>query len=187
MYKISLEVRIDNPDHIEEIKIDRRSLPKGHTYHNAGYESRQVFDIKISRVVTEYHAEVLEDEQGNRYVATFPNGINTDVSYGASVKSDAVYHSQFQLLPYKRIKDYFSEKVDMPLSAGSLFNFNREAYTLLENFESVLKQQLILSRLVHVDETGINVNKEKVWLHCTSNELWTYFYGRNRSPAPLCR
>ena len=167
---------IDNPDHIEEIKIDRRTLPKGHTYHDAGYESRQVFNIIISRVVTEYQAEALEDEQGNRYVAPFPNGVNTDVSYGASVKSDAVYLSQFQLLTYNRMQDYFSEKADMPLSAGSLFNFNREAYTLLENFESVVKRQLILSRLIHVDETGINVNKKKMWLHSTSNALWTYFY-----------
>jgi len=47
----------DNPDKIDEIVIDKRTLPPGN-YHEAGYESRQVVDIKISRVVTEYRAQI---------------------------------------------------------------------------------------------------------------------------------
>jgi transposase len=42
-----------------------------------------------------------------------------------------VYMSQFQLIPYLRIEDYFQEQMGLSLSAGSLFNFNQEAYDLL--------------------------------------------------------
>ena len=45
--------KVDDPDLIEPIKIDRRTLPEGR-FHDAGFEARQVFDIDISRVVTEY-------------------------------------------------------------------------------------------------------------------------------------
>jgi len=53
---------VDEPDEIETIKVDRRSLPKGHHYQEVGFEKRQFFDIDISRIVTEYQAQVLEDD-----------------------------------------------------------------------------------------------------------------------------
>ncbi|MZG88406.1 IS66 family transposase, partial [Staphylococcus aureus] len=50
--------KVDNPDEVEVIKVDRRKYPRS-KYKVVGYEARQVFDIKISRVVTEYRAEVV--------------------------------------------------------------------------------------------------------------------------------
>jgi transposase len=44
--------KVDDPYIIEPIQIDRRTLPAGQ-YHEVDYEARQVFDIDISRVVTE--------------------------------------------------------------------------------------------------------------------------------------
>jgi transposase len=99
--------KVDDPDIIEPIPIDRRTLPTGR-YHEVDYEARQVFDIDISRVVTEYRAQVLEDENGNRYVAPFPDGVTKAVQYGTGLKAHAVYLSQFQLIPYNRIRDYFA-------------------------------------------------------------------------------
>lgn len=46
----------------------------------------------------------------------------------------------------------------------------------LEEFDSVAKQRLMQAALVHADETGINVNGKRIWLHNASNERWTYFY-----------
>lgn len=167
--------RVENPDRIEKIKVDRNSLPKGQ-YRKAGYESRQVFDINISREVIEYRAEILEDERGKRFVAEFPSYVKSDVQYGNGVKNAAVYMSQFQLLPYARIQDQFADQMDLSLSVGSLFNFNKEAYRLLGHFDEIAKQKLSASKLLHADETGINVNKKRIWLHTASNDKWTYFY-----------
>lgn len=168
--------KVDDPDEIEFIKIDKRTLPRGRNYRDVGYESRQVIDIRISKVVTEYRAQILADIDGNRYVAPFPEEVRQDVQYGAGVKSHAVYMSQFQLLPYQRIQDYFHEKMYIPLSSGSLFNFNQEAFNLLEQFDEIAKKQLIKSSVLHGDETGINIDKKKYWLHTASSDLWTYFY-----------
>ena len=99
--------KTDDPDFVEVLPIDRRSLPKAH-YHQVGFETRQVFDI--SRIITEYQAEILEDEQGNRFVAAFPDGVTKAVQYGNQIKAHAVYLSQFQLLPYKRIQSYFADQ-----------------------------------------------------------------------------
>ena len=45
--------KVDNPDKIKKIKVERRSLPKA-DYRQIGFETRQVFDIDISRIVTGY-------------------------------------------------------------------------------------------------------------------------------------
>jgi transposase len=167
--------KVGNPDRIEIITIDKRKLPKG-AYKEVGFESRQVFDIEINSVITEYRAQILEDQDGKRYVAEFPAFVKTDVQYGTEVKVNSVYMSQFQLLPYNRIQDQFADQMQLPLSVGTIFNFNQEAYRLLETFEEVAKNQLSRSGLLHNDETSININKKKHWLHTASNQKWTYFY-----------
>lgn len=141
-----------------------------------GFEARQVIDLKISRIITEYRVEVLENEAGKRYVAPFPDGITRPIQYGKSVKSHAVYLSQYQLIPYERVEDYFDREIKIPISVGSLFNFNKEAFDLLASFSILAKEKLIHGRIINADETGINVSGKRIWLHNASNELWTYFY-----------
>jgi transposase len=166
--------KIDEPDRIEVIKVDRSSLPPGR-YRQSGFESRQVFDIDISSVVTEYRAQILEDDKGNRFVAPFPEGVTKAVQYGTGLKAHSVYMSQFQLVPYNRIQDYFSDQLHIPVSEGSIFNFNQEAFRLLGEFENRVKKELSASDLAHADETGINMGGKGHWLHCVSNDLWTLY------------
>ncbi len=167
---------VDNPDETIPITIDRRTLPRGHHYQPAGVEVRQAFSLRIKRFVTEYQAEVLIDEGGNRYVAPFPDAIPNKTQYDHTVKAHAVYMSQFQLLPYERIAQYFLEVAAIPLSQGSLCNFNRKAYEKLEQFDAIAKQKLIDGAVIHADETGINVGGKRIWLHNASNDKWTYYY-----------
>jgi transposase len=42
-------------------------LPEGE-WEASGWEKRQVIELEIQRVVTEYQAEMLENEQGERVV-----------------------------------------------------------------------------------------------------------------------
>ena len=168
--------QVDDPDEVTELQVDRRTLPKGVRYQEAGHEIRQVIDIDISRFVIEYRAQILEDDQGHRFVASFPQGVNRPVQYGLSLKANAVYMSQYQLLPYDRIRDHFQDQMHIPVSAGSVFNFNKQAYEGLASFGQWAKSQLANSDLMHADETGINVGGKRHWLHCASNASVTWFY-----------
>ena len=167
--------KVDNPDKVEEIKVDRRKLPAGR-YRQVGFETRQVFDIDISRVVTEYRAQILENDKGNRFVAPFPEGVTKAVQYGIGLKAHSVYMSQFQLVPYNRIQDHFADQLNVSVSEGSIFNFNNEAFRLLGDFENLAKIELAASDVVHADETGINIGGKRLWLHCASNDGWTFYY-----------
>jgi transposase len=63
--------QVSDPDQIKELKVDRSTLPDG-SWRIVGYETRQVVDVDISSYVTEWRAEVLEHQNGKRYVAEFP-------------------------------------------------------------------------------------------------------------------
>jgi transposase len=141
------------------------------------YEARQVFEVIIKRHVVEYKSEVKEcDICGVVTVGTFPSEVSKAVQYGTSVKVLSVYVSQGQLIPYKRVEEFFTDQLDIPLSSGTIYNFNKEAFEKLSKFEEEAKEGLLLSPLNHVDETGLNISGKKAWLFSISNETWTFFY-----------
>jgi len=171
--------KVENPDEIKEIPVDRNKLPVGQ-YHQAGYEARQVIDIDITTVVTEWRAEILVDDQGKRFIAAFPQGVTRPVQYGIGVKVNAVYMSQYQLVPYNRIEDHFWDQMGLPISVGSIHNFNQDAFERLEPFEGWIKHQLTVSDLIHCDETGINIGGKRNWLHATCNGQFSYYYPHSK-------
>jgi len=170
-------LKVDNPNEVEDIFIDRRTIPPG-TYKQAGFETRQVFDINLSVHIKEYRAEILVDKNGHQYVASFPEKVKKATQYGDEVKSESVYMSMFQLIPLARVENYFNDQVGLPISKGSISNFNKEAYNkLIEiGFDEWLKFQLLGSILINADETGINIGGNKFWLHNLSNDKLTYYY-----------
>jgi transposase len=163
---------VANPDQIEHILVDIASLPRSE-YREVGFEARQEIQLKLKCHVIEYRAQILENEKGQRFVAKFPQDLTRPVQYGASVKAHVVYLSIFQMLPFDRIVQQFASQYGIALSAGSLVNFNQNAFERLALFERMAKQQLIKSSLLHADETSVNVNGKRVWLHNASNQLWT--------------
>lgn len=166
---------IADPDEITVIAVDRSTLPAGE-YRDAGYEQRQVIDLRIERFVTEFRAQVLTNALGVRFVAAFPEGVTRPAQYGASIKANAVYMSMFQLIPYERVQTHFAEQFEVALSVGSLSNFNRDAYERLVVFEALAIKALPQEKVLHADETGINVNGATRWLHNASSERWTLFF-----------
>lgn len=167
--------KIDRPHVIEEISIDRRTIPPG-DYTKTGYESRQVFDVTIGLCVTEYRAEVLQDALGRRYMAPFPDGVAKAAQYGNEVKAQSVYMSQFQLIPLNRVEAYFNDQVGLPISQGTIANLNQEAYDLLEPFEAWARKKLLEAKLIHADETSINRNGDTIWLHNLSHASVTLYH-----------
>jgi transposase len=102
------------------------------------------------------------------------------VQYGIGVKVNAVYMSQYQLIPYNRVEDHFSDQMQIPISAGTIHNFNQDAFERLEFFESWVKDQLAASDLIHCDETGINIGGKRSYLHITSTDRFSYYHPHAR-------
>jgi transposase len=167
--------QVEDPDFVETIEVDRKSIPPGR-YKHAGYEVRQVIDVVVSREVTEYRAEVLENANGEQYVADFPEGVTSPVQYGNGVKVHSTYMSQHQLVPLLRVREHFRDQLEIELSKGSISNWNVELYRKLDPFETWARRDLINSVRNNGDETGINVDGKRLWLHTVSSEKTTLFH-----------
>lgn len=166
----------DDPDDIQVLEVERASLPPG-DYHEVGFERRQEFDIDIRRMVTEYPAQILEDDRVNAFTAPFPESVNKAVQYGNGIKVEACYLSQFQLIHYQWVQGYFQDQLDLPISVGSLYNFIQQAYAILERFEQKLISKLLASPVLNADGIDIIIDGKKQRLHALSNEQWTLYYG----------
>jgi transposase len=174
--------QVPNPTTTKDILIDRDTLPKGR-YHRVGFETRQVFDVEVTVHVTEFRGEILENAKGEQFVANFPKGVTEPAQYGNSVKATSVYMSQFQLVPLARVQDHFRDQIGLPLSKGSVSNWNALAFEKLESFEIWARRELIKSICCHADETGINVNGKRLWLHSVSSEKVTLFHADEKRGA----
>lgn len=172
---------VEKPDVIEKILLDRKSLPPG-KYEQVGFEKRQVFDIEVSFSVTEYQAEILKNGNREEFVADFPDGVTEPAQYGPGVKSTSVYLSQYQLIPQARVQDALKTQYGLPISKGSVNNFNILAAKNLRKlgFESWIRKQLMKAPILHADETGIDVNADTYWIHCLCNESLTLLHADKR-------
>ena len=66
--------------------------------------------------------------------------------------------------------------MQLPVSAGSIHNFNKDAFERLEPFDTWVKQLLASAPGLHADETGINIGGKPTWLHTVCTGEFTYFY-----------
>ena len=71
---------------------------------------------------------------------------------------------------YNRIEDHFLDQMQIPVSARTINNFIKGPFERLEFFESWVKDHILLSALIHADETRININEKRNWLHTDSND-----------------
>lgn len=171
---------IDNPDdiiihHLEHCQYCEKSLKD---VSILDYDKRQVFDLPVMKFFTvEHRAEVKQCPYCDRKSsAVFPDAITHKTQYGKGIQSFAAYLKNYQLLPYDRISGVFDDLFGHRISAGTIVNFTRRCYQYLEDFEKTVKQKLINSKLINLDESGMSVLGLRHWFHVASNSAFTYYY-----------
>jgi transposase len=170
---------VDHPDRIEALKVERcRCCGSSLADRRAeAIERRQVFDTPPQKlIVTEYRAErktCLTCGALNK--ASFPEGISQPAQYGPEIKSLAVYLNQYHLIPYERVTELLADVFGQPIAEGTLFAANEAVYEALECPEQEVKQQLLASPVIDVDETGARVEGKTQWLHTVSTPSLTCY------------
>jgi transposase len=143
----------------------------------ASYERRQVFDLPPIKVeVFEHQAEIkICPNCGCLNKATFPKEVAYPVQYGTRLKSVAVYLNQYQLVPFDRLSETFVDLFSHRLSQSTLIDANRACYDILEPVVEAIKQQIIASPVICLDETGMRIEGKREWCHVVSTENLTYY------------
>lgn len=142
-----------------------------------GYDSRQVFDLPpISIQVTE-HRRIKKTclHCGKQNKGVFPKDLVQEAQYGTNLKSLCVYLQNYQMLPYARCSEFIYDLTGHYISTGSLSNFQRQYFNLLEPYQQEITKQLLQSPILHADETGIRLNGKNSWIHVVSNKSISFF------------
>jgi transposase len=182
----------ESPDHIVEHRIDEDEsgsarCPKCGTELAPGHagplerqqcECRQVFELPAIRIeVTEHRAEKRVCGQCAAVVsAAFPPSVVAPVQYGPGVRATALYLGSYQLVPYRRLSEIFSEMFGCPLSEGTLANFITRGGHAAASAMGPIREALAKGDLAHADETGCTVNGKRHWLHVFSTAALTCYH-----------
>lgn len=170
---------VENPDHIEIYQVNQCSNCHASLENEEvlGYEKRQVFDIPPVRLeVTEHQVEIKDCPFcGERNKADFPPDITQPVQYGIRIKSWAVYFSDYHFIPLERTGEIFGDLFGHRLCEASVLQADTVLAECVRPAHGAVKQQLIESEVVNVDESGLRVEGKLNWLHVASTPSLTYY------------
>lgn len=169
----------DSPDTI--IKNTLECCPncqgKNLKENEQNYKARQVHDIVMPQLtVTEYQCtEHICQSCGEAVFADFPEKVSAPVKYGVKLSALIVYLKNYQLLPYKRIKELLSDQFNVKISEGTIANIESKAALEMDDCCQKLKEYLINVPVLHSDETGVRSEADLFWNHVYSTREVTYF------------
>jgi transposase len=148
-------------------------------------ERRQVHDAEFKIIVTEHRAEHKHCPHCGRVNrAEFPSDVQFPVQYGRNLKALMVYLCIYQLVPYDRVRETFSDIFGRSLSTGTLVNAVQDCHQNLAGVEEQIQELLTTAQVLHVDETGMRVTGIRQWLHVASTDVLTW-YGHHRKRGNL--
>jgi transposase len=126
------------------------------------FKSKQEVDIPpIEPIVRQYDTYRIQCDCGHISTGKFPARLKTKVQYGPNVRAMIAYASVYQLLPYKRLQEFFSLGFNTNFSQGTIFKSLKRTAKLLQPYYEEIRLFLEKSNWVGGDETSIVVNGKK--------------------------
>ena len=138
-------------------------------------ETRQVFELPKPRLeVIEYRRIKRRCQCGKTSCGEFPAEVIAPVQYGLRVQAMVSLLSVSGCLSFGKIGQLFADLYGYELNTAT-------AQTMLQRTSAkmpmeAMKQEIINSKVVNVDETGIKENGKLKWLHTASTTDLTYQY-----------
>jgi len=169
---------IGNPDKVVVLKV--ATCRCGHNLDKVNSSKvikRQSFDLpEIKMMVTQFeqHAKVCPCCSAVNTKA-FPKRVRATTQYGDNLRSFIAYCNTYQMIPYDRISEMIEDLTSHRLSNGTIYNTLNSYYRKLESYEESIKVLAHKEKVIHCDETGVNVKGTLHWIHTVSSDTMTYY------------
>ena len=132
-------------------------------YHQ---ERRTKIDIIFEKVVTHIDAEVKECPSCDSTVkGEFPKDMPGPLQYGDGLKAYIINLLIGQMISLNRAQMLVKAIIGEVISQTSMLNFILRLYVTLEKWEMTAIDSLLKLPAMHVDETGLRVDKKNYWIH----------------------
>ena len=174
---------VANPDSVEVLRAEK--CPCGHDLSGQSFKvlkRRQLFEIPQPKLnITEYQTtEVVCPKCGKVHVSEFPEGINAPTQYGLRARLLVSLLNTGCKLSVKSTSDLFLDLFGYKMNESTIVRANRRCYDKLEATAKAIQEEIIQSRTVHEEETGLRCEGKLRWLHVASTDLYTYLFVHNK-------
>lgn len=138
-------------------------------------ESRQVIDIPVIKpICIEHRVYRRICSCGHQMESNFPSHIKAKVQYGPNVESLTGYLHARQYFPFKRMKEFFTDVMGLPVSVGGIdYILKRLTGKALPYYEQI-KKRVCKAVFIGTDETSLKVDGQMNWMWAWQNEYLTY-------------
>jgi transposase len=168
----------ENPTETIECK-DGNCTCGGHiNYETEPVSVKQHADITVTVTIKEYQTfEGVCEKCQKKHVSKFPENIVNVVTYGDNLKTLVTMLSNEGMVSINRVADLIKSITDdvIDLSGGTIVNFNYELAKKCEPIVEKIKDILIKSKVLHVDESGVRINGKLNWIHTACDEENTLY------------
>lgn len=138
-------------------------------------EGRKIIDIPVIQpVCIEHRIYRKVCSCGNCIESEFPTHVAASLQYGPNVEALVGYLHGRQYLPYKRMKELFTDVMNLPISVGGINSvLARITQKALPWYEQI-KKRIGQSAFVGTDETSVKVNGQNDWIWTWQNDDLTF-------------
>jgi len=166
----------DNPDEIVEIKAKRCGCG-GRFVYGGEYKRKQLVDVEVVTRVLEYR----EFAGKCLYCGTASHNrapLDSMVTYGDNLKSLVALLSVEGIISLNRLTKIVEEATGgrIALSQGTVVSWLNELAKRVAPRVETYKDNLLLSRVLNKDETGVSVQGKNQWFHVLSDERHTLYH-----------
>ena len=138
-------------------------------------ESRQVIDIPVIKTTyVEHRIYQKKCSCGHCMQSEFPAHIAANIQYGPVAESLISYLHARQYMPYKRMKEFFTDTFHLPISEGGIAGvLQRFVKKAIPHYHTI-KHRIDTASYVGSDETSMVVNGAKYWAWTWQNSDLTF-------------
>ena len=130
------------------------------------HERRTKIDILFEKVVEHVDAEVKQCPNCKETVkGDFPADLHGPLQYGNGLKAFVINLLVVQMVSLQRVQQLVQSMIGERLAEATLLNFVLRLYQALESWEMQATDQLLAQPSLHVDETSLQVDGKKHWIH----------------------
>ena len=168
----------EHPDKVVVLQVDTCSCGENlDSVDSSKVVERQSFDLpEIRMIVTQFEQHTKICPCCSRpNTKAFPDNVTAATQYGDNLKSFMAYCNTYQMIPYDRISEMIEDLTAHKLSSGTIYNTLSSYHGKLESYEEQIKGLARKERVLHCDETGVNVKGRLHWMHTVSSDSLTYY------------
>ena len=150
-------------------------------------EGRKVIDIPVIKpVYVEHRIYRKICSCGHCMESKFPTYVAASLQYGPNIESLIGYLHGRQYLPYNRMKELFTDVMNLPLSVGGINSvLTRLCAKALPHYGKI-KERISQSSFAGTDETSVKVNGQNNWMWAWQNDELTFIvHSDNRAARTI--